>query len=1380
MTKWGAGLIGLTGLMATFIVVISQDIHAATSGGARLELQDNGASEGYPSSLNLAKGLTCDPVGSRLDCEATIFTTPPADIYVAGDTAMGLMRGVEDRYVGTGDEEALSGTNGPWGTNTWIHPISSTMGGHLAFDGVDDTAVSASDPAAFEPSGDISFVIWLKPQLTDDREELIDDTAIGVFGKRDATTIQYQAYLGSGVGKRNGKMTWFFYSTAGATMTQTSEVIPAFDWTQVVYVIDDDAGGDTCKTYINAVLIQTDACTWSMGAAAGTFRLGSHDNGSGTAESFYMGRMDGFRLYANVLTQGEIDTLYASGDGVTCGSGKQTGLNVCYDVGSTSGTTVTEDGPGSDTLTLTAATTAATNASGWQNCATGYSACWHGDGTDDWIEVRDRDNLDPTEAWTIMGRYKPSQVTSAQPLIEKRDNVASKGGYGMWINASGNLVGYHYSGTGAESCTSAAALSAGTRYHLAVKYDSTANELRCYIDGTQSGSTATATGADYSSESPIALGGTARYDLSEKLANRDLESCTSNGESPPPSWTQSGASHVTCSTTSPYQGTYSAIVTWSSPTPRYAYQTISAASGATYRFEVWAKNASVTTGVLRVATAAGGSAGTTRCSDTQSVTATWELLTCDYKAVATETLYMNLVGTTSVDQQFDVASAKALSGPTAHTQMDDVAMFDAALADGTISSIAGSGTPLVGNETNIQGLWHFDDADGDLLVQSVTQPNLGSDSATCTSSGDPCLTILGGYEKAARLFNGSSVIHVAPGIYPEFVDLRGFSPAESATITIRGQFGQPNTFYAEGSDVATISGTSSGSNTANHPASTYSLFKDATTSPFQPYMAEGWLQITGPSGNGKDGYCTDQGAGFNYKNWYGAGKIISTSQIAVPTYWDMCGTPGSSATYKLYEQATGVVIAAGHVRDYGIRVRDSAGLKFQKLAVRGARLQNIIVTHASTDEWSVITSVDAEYVAFQTDAQASVETISKVNFSDNYAGFNHWSSSAGTVTDSIMNRNLNGGYGSYFNANIRGIGPLLLAENGYAGVDVELGGHSFGMTGIRVECQSNPNAVGIRVSEKTNATLIGPVSVAPGSGNCQTNIAVNAGSSLTAYPLIRGTASDIHLSGASVAALYVDGYSACNYCGGWTYTGNTVNQRTGVGGVINSTSTYPLKHDVQTLKDTFVLGTTTTGDVGDLGWSFTNGTVVDNTTLGDPGIAEFRPTVHATNQSLFCLEACGTLLFLGDDTYIWTHRLFEGPTGSTTNMTYGLQTNAADPAQQAVFQTCTVAVASDDCTTTGETQWYTVTENASGRTRKATGISNAQYIWRTFQIERAATTVKFYIDGVLVTTHDSTATPTEYLPNAGVQPIMRVHTTSGAATYLYNESFRVTFVGSSQ
>lgn len=182
----------------------------------------------------------------------------------------------------------------------------------------------------------------------------------------------------------------------------------------------------------------------------------------------------------------------------------------------------------------------------------------------------------------------------------------------------------------------------------------------------------------------------------------------------------------------------------------------------------------------------------------------------------------------------------------------------------------------------------------------------GNDGNACTSSGAPCLTIQAAINKIPQFFAGNTTLNIASDSFAETVTIEGYRPNGPYYLTIRGYINSTANSFT---DVAAVGQyTSSGSNTANFPTDSLSLFKDTTNSPFTTADEEQLLYITGGASR-----CTD--ADDDYKNWYRINKRQSATQIDVVTRWDTCGTPilepqitttstaatgGSLATYTYY------------------------------------------------------------------------------------------------------------------------------------------------------------------------------------------------------------------------------------------------------------------------------------------------------------------------------------------------------------------------------------------------------------------------------------------------------------------------------------------------
>src|SRR3990172_11724085 len=186
-------------------------------------------------------------------------------------------------------------------------------------------------------------------------------------------------------------------------------------------------------------------------------------------------------------------------------------------------------------------------------------------------------------------------------------------------------------------------------------------------------------------------------------------------------------------------------------------------------------------------------------------------------------------------------------------RMDEVAVWTKALSQSDVDSRynSGTGAECSGSETSILYCYHFNETVGFLASQIVTASvsGLGNDSNNCTSTSTPCRTIQAAVNKIPSYYNNNSIITIAAGTYPEQVSIINKSPNGDFTISILGIITRVSNSFTNN---YFISGTSSGTNTNNFPASTGTLFNDTTLSQFGAANTKDgwWLELTSGTGSG--------------------------------------------------------------------------------------------------------------------------------------------------------------------------------------------------------------------------------------------------------------------------------------------------------------------------------------------------------------------------------------------------------------------------------------------------------------------------------------------------------------------------------------------------
>ena len=379
-------------------------------------------------------------------------------------------------------------------------------------------------------------------------------------------------------------------------------------------------------------------------------------------------------------------------------------------------------------------------------------------------------------------------------------------------------------------------------------------------------------------------------------------------------------------------------------------------------------------------------------------------------------------------------------------------------------------------------------------------------------------------------------------------------------------------------------------------------------------------------------------------------------------------------------------------------------------------------------------------------------------FNDNVAGFNMWSSHVISISDAMANRNSNAGFGGYYGSSVHQLGPFLARDNLYAGLDFENATQSFGVQYGRIECGTGSS--GIILAANSNMNVLGYLTVTSGTANCANGVVSLSDSEFITY-VILGALSDIEIKNSGYA-IQAKRQGKCTLCDGYTFSGIT----TSTFGVFDTGAAYnrnnaQIRTGSPTLYEEFIGGTSTTGNIGQNGWAFTNGSIATiDGVAGIPGRIAYQ-SAASNVQSIFCLASCGTNQISPQDQLVmsWSFFPYEG-SAMSANATVGLQTNATNPADQITFQYCEYNDG-QDCATTGETQWYAVTERTgASKTRTATGISVTTAM-TTFTVAIGPSPqVIFYINGSIV------ATNTANVPTNVLQPILRLATSGTPSTPL--------------
>jgi hypothetical protein len=196
--------------------------------------------------------------------------------------------------------------------------------------------------------------------------------------------------------------------------------------------------------------------------------------------------------------------------------------------------------------------------------------------------------------------------------------------------------------------------------------------------------------------------------------------------------------------------------------------------------------------------------------------------------------------------------------------------------------------------------------------------------------------------------------------------------------------------------------------------------------------------------------------------------------------------------------------------------------------------------------------------------------------------------------------------------------------------------------------------------------------------------------------------------------------------------------------------------------DEFFVSSNETGEVGQLNWSFTNGSVTTpNAVANRPGmITRTSGATAAQVASLYPgLASSNTRILMSDWTEQWW--VFQQVATSTDHIQrYGLFADAAaNPSTDGVYLE----------RLTADTTWFSVTRTGGVETRKNTGQAYTTN-WRKLQLKKNGTAIEFYLDGSLVTTHSAA----ENIPigTVGVLPGAQITPTTATSRSFNLDFFR--------
>lgn len=328
--------------------------------------------------------------------------------------------------------------NGPaWTT-------AGTIGGALAFDGIDDHMRVASPSALLQPTSAFAISVWVKYTVTDTSGSSEVATMGNSYGLRVRSTGEVSAYFASGPGA------WNFATTTGAGLNDGT-------WHHVV----GQYTGTALQVYVDGVFNRQQSFSGPIAYGLGTsFYLGQHNN---SADYNFNGAIDQVRVYGRALTAGEVSALTAESPAFSFSH---------WTLDEGSGTTAADSSGRGNHGTLV-------NGPVWTTAGV-FDDALSFDGIDDHVTVASPSpSMQPTNAFAISAWMKYTATDSSG----SSEVATMANSYGLRVRSTGEVSAYFASAPGAWNfaTTAGAGLNDGTWHHVVGQY--TGSALQVYVDG---------------------------------------------------------------------------------------------------------------------------------------------------------------------------------------------------------------------------------------------------------------------------------------------------------------------------------------------------------------------------------------------------------------------------------------------------------------------------------------------------------------------------------------------------------------------------------------------------------------------------------------------------------------------------------------------------------------------------------------------------------------------------------------------------------------------------------------------------------------------------------------------------------------------------------